>query len=226
LAKQVGYLTSYPGRFDGERGSYFDYILAGNGLFIEASKPMLSVRIPVAKCDIRGLAPLKPKITLTYGSIPQHFFDLALDTFLASPDKESYVAVTADAGYHFYVPPQTQETAKVVYIVGDSVVLDIHSHANMPAFFSGQDDKDETGLQLYAVVGKLREEPIVWLRAGAYGYFWPLSWKEVFDGTLYGAKEFEDEEVIQDELHGEMGGDTTGTEVHSSGMWWHRWFRS
>ncbi len=221
MSKQVGYLTNYPGGLEGERGTFYDYILAGNGLFIEASKPTLSVRIPVADCPIRGLAPIKEKIALTYGSIPQHFFDLALDAFLAAPDKESYVAVTADAGYHFHVPTQEKKEGSVTYELGDSVILDIHSHANMGAFFSGTDDKDETGLKLYAVIGKLREEPMVQLRVGCYGYFYPVLWKEVFDGTLYGAKEFEEEHIqsapVETEIH--AGSDS------SRSLWWKKWFR-
>lgn len=226
MAKEVGYLTNYHGRLEGERGIFFDYILAANGIFIEASNPILSARIPVSECQIRGLAPIKPRISMTYGSIPQSFFDLALDRFLATPEVEAYVGVIANAGYHFYIPDQDKQEAKVVYNIGNSVILDIHSHGSMRAFFSKQqDDKDETGLKLYAVVGNLRETPIVCLRAGVYGYFWPLSWKDVFDGTLCGAREFE-EEVIGDELQSSVGGESAGAELHNSGVWWHRWFRS
>src|SRR4030043_2186503 len=133
--KMVGYLVNYPDGIYGEKGIYYSYILAANGLFIEASNPMLSARVPVAECEVRGLAPMKAKIALTYGSIPQEFFDLALDAFLAAPDREHYVAVTAAAGYDFYVPVQDEGGASVVYEMGGSVVLDIHSHAHMPAFF-------------------------------------------------------------------------------------------
>ncbi len=222
MSKPVGYLTNYPGGLEGERGIFYDYILAANGVFIEASKPTLSVRIPVGECDIRGLAPMKERISLTYGSIPQHFFDLALDTFLATPDKESYVAVAANAGYHFYVPPQEKKEAKVVYEVGDSIILDIHSHANMAAFFSQQtDDKDETGLKLYAVVGKLREEPMVQFRVGVYGYFYQLFWKDIFDGTLYGAKEFEEGHIQAAPVETEIHTDSDS----SRSLWWKKWFR-
>src|SRR4030067_1209166 len=173
--KMVAYLVNYHEGSSGEKGIYYNYILAANGLFIEASHPMLAARVPVSECEVRGLAPMKAKIRLTYGSIPQHFFDLALDTFLAAPDKEHYVAVTAAAGYHFYVPVQDEGDASVVYEVGDSVVLDIHSHGHMPAFFSRQtDDKDETGLKLYAVGGRLNATPVVKLRGGVYRYFHSL----------------------------------------------------
>src|ERR1035437_8374696 len=123
----VGYLVNHPDSISGEKGIYYNYILAANGLFIEDSNPMIAARVQVAECEVRGLAPMKAKIALTYGSIPQHFFDLALDTFLAAPDRESYVAVTAAAGYDFCVPVQDQSEASVIYEVGDSVILDIHS---------------------------------------------------------------------------------------------------
>ncbi len=225
--KMVGYLVNYPDGISGEKGIYYNYILAANGLFIEASNPSLAARVPVTECEVRGLAPMKVKIALTYGSIPQHFFDLALDTFLAVPDRERYVAVTAAAGYHFYVPVQDEGEASVVYEVGDSVILDIHSHGHMPAFFSHQtDDKDETGLKLYAVVGRLNATPVVRLRVGVYGYFHSLAWHDVFDGSLVGAVESEEEEVkIESELHGITAPDAPELQHHGSWLRWDRFFR-
>lgn len=153
--KPVGYLVKHPGGLEGERGLFYNYILASNGLFIEAESPIIAARIPVADCEVRGLAPMEMKVTLTYGSIPERFWDLALDTFLADPDQEHYVAVTAAAGYHFSVPVQDQTGGSVTYDFGENVVLDLHSHGGMSAFFSPQDNEDEKGLKLYAVVGKL-----------------------------------------------------------------------
>ena len=225
--KMVGYLMNQPDGISGEKGIYYSYILAANGLFIEVSNPMLAARVPVAECEVRGLAPMKAKISLTYGSIPQHFFDLALDTFLAAPDKEHYVAVTAAAGYHFYVPVQDEGDASVVYEVGDSVILDIHSHAHMPAFFSHQtDDKDETGLKLYAVVGRLNAMPVIKLRVGVYGYFHSLTWHDIFDGSLIGAVESEEEEVkIEGDIHGITEPHASELQHHGSWLWWDRFFR-
>ena len=192
----VGYLINYREGISGERGPYYNYIMAGNGIFIEAESPLISARIPVEVCDIRGLAPMDTKMSLTYGSIPQRFFDLTLDYFLTNSHSEHYAAVVADRGYSFYVPIQDRTATSVVYEVGKSVVLEMHSHGHMGAWFSGTDNKDETGLKLYGVIGKLGATPIVKLRIGVYGYFWELTWKEVFDGSLMGALEYEEEEVI------------------------------
>ena len=198
----VGYLVNHPDGSVGERGLYYNYILASNGLFIEAESPLMAARVPVAECEVRGLAPMKTKVSLTYGSIPQHFFDLALDTFLADPANERYVAVTASNGYHFYVPVQDRSSGNVVYEVGKSVILDLHSHGHMRASFSGQDDRDEKGLKLYGVIGNLNATPVVKLRVGVYGYFKSLEWKDVFDGFLTGAVEYEEKEVIaESDIH-------------------------
>lgn len=224
--KPVGYLFNHQGGIGGERGLFYNYIFASNGIFIEAENKLMQVRIPVAYCDIRGLAPIKERISLLYGSIPQRFFDLALNTFLADPDKEHYVAVTGDAGYHFYMPVQDSNGGSVTYEIGKCVVLELHSHGYMRACFSSQDDKDEKGLKFSAVIGKLNATPVVKLRLGVYGYYLPLAWKEVFDGTLVGAIEFEEEEVIgEDELHGGDGRQSGPSENRGGGMWWHRWFR-
>ncbi len=202
MDRPVGYLVKHPDGLSGERGPYYNYILASNGLFIEAENPMVAARIPVSECEVRGLAPMETKVTLTYGSIPQRFFDLSLDTFLANPDREHYVAVTGSAGYNFYIPVQDRSGASVVYEVGTAVVLELHSHGHMRAFFSRQDDKDEKGLKLYGVVGNLNATPVVKLRIGVYGYFKPLAWGDIFDGSLTGAVEHEEKEVIAEgDLH-------------------------
>jgi PRTRC genetic system protein A len=194
--KDVGYLVKHRDGIRGERGFYYNYILASNGLFVEAENPLIAAKMLVAECEIRGLAPLLEDLVLTYGSIPQRFFDLALSTFLAYPEHEYYAAVIGDKGYHFHVPVQNREEGSVVYEVGDSVVLDIHSHGSMPAGFSTQDNLDEQGMKIFAVVGNLNATPVVKLRLGVYGYFRTLCWKDVFDGTLTGATEDDREEVI------------------------------
>jgi PRTRC genetic system protein A len=224
--KMVGYLVNHHDGLSGERGLYYNYILGSNGIFIEAESPLIAARVPVAECEIRGLAPIKTMVSLTYGSIPQRFFDLALDSFLADPDKEHYAAVTGSYGYHFYIPVQDRNGGSVTYEVGESVVLDLHSHGHMGARFSCQDNQDEQGLKLSAVVGKLNATPVVKLRVGVYGYFKSLGWKDVFDGSLTGAVEYEEEEVIDEgDLHCIPGAHGPELQYPGRGMWWDRWFR-
>ena len=219
--KPVGYLFHRQEGLDGERGLYYNYVLASNGLFIEAENKLIAARIPIADCDVRGLAPLEMKFTLTYGSIPQRFFDLSLGMFLADTTREHYVAVVGDAGYHFYIPLQDKEGGGVTYEFGERVVLDLHSHATMRPFFSSKDNEDEKGLKVYGVVGNLAGTPVVRLRLGVYGYYLPLSWQDVFDGCLVGALENEEEkEVIgANELQSIAGEFAGGLPPYSSWLW-------
>ena len=167
MNRPVGYLKKHKDGLEGERGLFYDYVLASNGLFIEAEGKLIAARVPVAECEVRGLAPLEPQVVLRYGRIPRHFFDLALNTMLVTPDKERYVAVTWNEGYHISVPNQAADVehigegsetghgsgAGVAYLNPDSVLLDMHTHPKMRAGFSPTDNKDEAGLRLYAVVG-------------------------------------------------------------------------
>ena len=224
--KLVGYLVNYPGCISGDRGLYYDYIMASNGVFIQVDSPLIAARIPIAKCDIRGLAALKTKVSLTYGSIPQRFFDLVLNLFLADISTEHYVAIVGDRGYHFYIPVQDKSAGGVVYEVGTSVVLEMHSHGQMNARFSPIDNKDETGLKLYGVIGRLDAVPVVKLRIGAYGYFKDLQWSDVFDGSLAGAVEYEEEEVItEDGVQDFVEAHAYEREDPNRRMWWHGEFR-
>jgi len=186
---RLGYLVKQKDGLYGERGLYYDYILAGNGVWIEAEGNLLAARVPVAHANIRGLAPLKPVVVLRYGLIPQRLFDLALSAMLADVSKERYVAVTFNDGYHLYIPEQEGTGGGVDYEVGSQVVLDLYSHGRMTSWFSTTDNKDELGLKIYGVCGKLDKTPEVRLRVGIYGYFHPISWGEVFEGSLFGAED-------------------------------------
>ncbi len=189
--KPVGYLINTPNNsgIAGDRGIYFNYILAANGLFIEAENKYLSARVAVAECEVRGLTPLEPQFTLRYGKIPAYFFDLALSELLKTPDKERYIAVTYNNGYHLQIPEQEVSNLRVKYdaLQLADVVMDIHSHGEGKPFFSSWDNTDEGGLRLYAVIGNLLREPTVLIRVGVYGSYNYWKWTDVFEGLLIGA---------------------------------------
>lgn len=205
--RAVGYLTKRPDGLYGERGNFYDYIVAGNGVWVEAEGPLLAARVPVAFGDIRGLAPCEAQIVLRHGLIPQRLFDLALSIMMTDVTRERYVGASWDDGYHIYWPEQDGSDDGVNYNVGDNIVLDLHSHPNMSARFSLTDNKDEQGLRIYSIVGQLDGRSEVRLRVGVYGYFHPISWGEVFEGSLIGAddcltKDFKDDEEIELESTG------------------------
>lgn len=213
----VGYLVNRKDGLYGERGIFYDYILAENGLFIEAEGPLMAARIPVSECEVRGLGQIEPKVVLRHGKVPEHIWELALNWMIMDSFKERYIAVVWDDRYSLRTPKQaaTKETladgtdeghgseAGVAYLNPDRVILDMHTHPKMEARFSSIDNRDDTGLKLYGVIGHCGayheitsdmsdEEVAGWaqnnqrafrLRVGVYGYFHPVTWTDVFDGS-------------------------------------------
>lgn len=182
---EIGYLTNRQDGLYGQRGDYYDYIIAQNGVFIEAETPLITARIPVETCEIRGLAPVTPWVVLRHGRIPGGIFQSILQMMLADArfyTREVYAAITWNGTN--YEPKSSLQAATehmVYYSKLEETILDVHSHLGK-AYFSMVDDEDEKGLQLYAVFG-LSDRSMT-LRLGVYGYFYPLSFEDVFEGEL------------------------------------------
>jgi len=182
MNKPVGYLTNSLTGIEGESGAAYNYILAGNGLFLRAKNEHLAVTICLALQEIRGLAPLGESIQFIHGKIPTYFLNLALSVLSAKPDTEKYLAIVWDGQYRLKEPPQEAGPGHVTYDVLPNTVLDIHSHTgSMPAIFSGIDDHDEKGFAIYAVAAELRNLfPTVAIRLGTYGYMLDIEKNDVF----------------------------------------------
>lgn len=211
----VGYLLNQSGGPPLDHGGIaYNYILAGNGLFVQADNAHITARVTVVAAEVRGgPPPMYPLLTLKHGRIPQRLFDLALSVMLASPDKERYVGIRWSDGYQLYVPEQEGAGASVTYQTADDVVVELHSHPDMPARFSGIDNKDEQGFKVYGVIGRElvdatslgsshREFALggtcINLRVGVYGYYMPVKWSDIFDGKLDAVDENDREKEIEE----------------------------
>lgn len=195
--RPAGYLTNEADGVHGDRGLFYDYLLAQNGIFIEARSPLIFARVPIAAAEVRGLDPVEPKLELAHGRIPNHLWQLALNLLLANAHQETYLAVTWEGEYRLRVPDQEQGNIAVKYSPLQNTVLDLHSHT-VKAFFSGTDDRDEQGLRIYGVAGNLTGHTEVMFRVGAYGYFSLLKWEQVFEGQLSGAVDAAAEICVED----------------------------
>jgi PRTRC genetic system protein A len=171
------------------QGLAFDYVLAGDGVFLVAENDDLHVRVPVAGGTVRGLPLVYSACNLRHGRLPQWVWDAIVWAAHVGymRDREVLLAVVFDTnvGYRLTVPPQIAGPERVVYRPPTSAVLEIHSHGPHPAAFSSTDNRDELGLRLYGVIGRLgADRPEVAIRVGAYGHFLPLPWETVFDGGI------------------------------------------
>ena len=169
------------------RGLAYDYVLAGDGLYLVARNRYLDVRVPVAVVPVRGLPPLYPSVTLRTGRLPAEIWGqiVAVARAWSRHGQEVLCTVGYDdtSGYRLALPRQVAGPEAVCYRPVGEAVLEIHSHCRYPAQFSPTDDGDEQGLRLYGVLGRLDGVcPEVALRVGAYGHFLPLPWEAVFAG--------------------------------------------
>lgn len=179
--RPVGYLLNTEKGLASEPGLFYDYILAGNGLFIQARSPLLQATVHIADAWVKGLPMLERRAELPMGKIPRYIYNLALSVLLTDRYQEHYIAVTWEGEYQLRMPCQETSACGVKYERLPSTVLDIHSHGAMRPFFSGTDNQDEQGLRLYMVVGRLDTLiPEIEMRIGVYGYFGPVQFEEVF----------------------------------------------
>ena len=168
--KPAGYLINNKDDAQGEHGFIYDYILAENGLFLEARSPLIETRVCVAPITVRGQ------------KIPGHLYELALAMLYMDIYRECYLAFTWDGEYRIRKPEQVQHELKVEYQVLPSTIMDIHSHGSLPALNSQLDNQDEQGFRLSLVAGKLNTAtPELNLRLAVYGYYMSLELKDVFE---------------------------------------------
>lgn len=128
---------------------------------------------------------------LTAPKIPGKFIDQIVTRFRKDPSKEAAFQIFYDIEtkeYELYEPVQKRSKASVHFIRNNrlemekTLMMDIHSHGVMEAFFSVIDNRDEKGIQLYMVLGNLNCSSFSFkLRAGMAGYFTNLSLHDVFE---------------------------------------------
>jgi PRTRC genetic system protein A len=163
----------------------YQYIMAGNGLFIRTQTRFFTAVIPVKHAIVRGLPLLKDRFRLLVPKLPE--------SLLTAVFKDARLARRPDGDlnevlYQFHhdgqtvqlkKPPQQATAVSVTSSTSNStdenILCDLHSHGNMAAFWSETDDMDERNGRLYAVIGKVdSDKPEMRLRVGIYGYWMSL----------------------------------------------------
>jgi PRTRC genetic system protein A len=173
-------------------GLIYDYLIAGDGVWLAAENAALRIRAPVAPAAIRGLPPIGGRCELRHGRLPAALWSACVAAARAAAVARReilFLAILGPGGYRLVAPTdQVASATRVAYTppvlaVGEAVALALHSHHTMPAYFSATDDADEQDLGLYGVLGRLLgDTPEVALRAGVYGHWLPVPWEAVFDG--------------------------------------------
>lgn len=163
----------------------YERILAGNGLFLRAQRDHLQVLFPIQSWSLPGLMPLTPHIHVLPPPIPRPLISAVLaEAHAAWKDRhgplESLFHLSYTDHWELAIPEQIRSAISVrprdpahcpSYA---NCLVEIHSHHEMPTFFSAIDNADETGFRIYGVCGNFREQPHISFRVGLYGHFSPL----------------------------------------------------
>ncbi len=208
VSELVKYRIAYPGvPLPPIEANLYEYVLAGNGLFVRGERRELSVLLPIASFETRGLATVKAHLELRIPHVPPSALLIALDRARKARDHHGFrveivfhLWVDDTSRWRLEVPEQMQGSARVQPLDDSAessyarALLELHSHADMAAQFSAEDDVDEAGFRLYAVLGHVGKYPKLRVRVGLYGYRWDVHAREVFDlpAEIYDAKEIEE----------------------------------
>lgn len=128
---------------------------------------------------------------LSARKIPGDLFTEIFRFFRKNPFREAAAQIFFDdktGGYELYFPRQHAGVSSVAFyrdmlLEEEKVlVMDVHSHGCMDAFFSSVDNHDEKGTRLFLVLGRIYREMPAWkLRAGIAGHYRELALTDVFD---------------------------------------------
>lgn len=179
----------------------YDYVLDRWGVVKRAMTPFYEARVRVAEGRVAGLSTVygvgdfagDAAIRLTVPKIPARWLEQVLRHAQRAGDERDIILRPVEQMYHFHwldgewqvsVPKQEASGSRVRYRGGNerSIVLDLHSHHRLGAFFSPTDDRDEQGCRFYAVIGRIYRRPEIRLRLGLFGDFIELSALDLFEG--------------------------------------------
>lgn len=161
----------------------YRYILAGNGLFIEAEDSRLHARVPIAHTPLHGLAELETEIRLKVPTIPESWLFAVWDSARRHLPNEVMFQFTYRQAWHCRIPQSQARQAGVTFEDDVTAIVDLHSHGTMAAFFSETDDRDEQGLRIYAVIGQVDQPiPTLMVRVGVYGHTHWIPATTIFEG--------------------------------------------
>lgn len=173
----------------------YDYVLCRQGVVKRLQTRHFFANILVAAGQVAGLAEYPVNLAvldIDVPRIPATWLTRVLED-ARQAGSNGLVARPIEQMYHFHWkegkwqvsrPKQNASAGQVSYKGGfeSSIVLDLHSHHDMGAFFSGTDNRDEQGCRFYAVIGRIYTRPEIRLRVGIYGDWLELDPLDLFEG--------------------------------------------
>jgi PRTRC genetic system protein A len=184
----VNYQLMKPGQALMDPMALYDYVYAANGTFIHAKNDIFDVTMPLSivreqEKMIRGLVPIQPAIKLPKRVPATELRYMVKVSRGAIPNEILFYFRWVNGEWEIDIPPQKTGHAVVLPLEdGDYAPIEVHSHNSMPALFSKTDNRDENGLRIYGVLGRLDNEIVDFkLRISIYGHYSVLPYQLVFE---------------------------------------------
>lgn len=199
------------------------------------------VLLPASSVPGVSIPKLDPVVDfLPDGKVPMRLLD-EVKAFFSEVIKQKgqnleamiWIVWNQEKGYHLVVPTQTVGGASARYDwsslpAGCSIIVDIHSHANFGAFFSGTDNADDVGgIRFSGVIGhnvKPPEERDMVFRFNYYGERIDTKVEDLFTKEPPPVPEIPAEWIDKVEIHTYSGPAYNGYQGMHSGNFqnWHR----
>jgi PRTRC genetic system protein A len=162
----------------------FEYLMAGNGLFIRAKRREFSVCLPVCHEPIKGLPEVKSEIVWHKPKIPSVIWRQILENARSGSDsiqfrEDVYVVFWHEAIGEWRWRNIGKERSWARTIADDTLseygeaAIELHTHPNGAIHFSRADDDDESGkFRIFGILTDVHEPlPKIRFRCGVYDYF-------------------------------------------------------
>lgn len=162
----------------------YQYVIAGNGVFLLAGCPGMEVLLPIsAPTSLPGLVQAEPYVTWTHPRVSEAVVGELFDRARNAVDAEGqmlerlFYLTLEGSTWHIHEPEQAQSATSVKALItseaDETAILEGHSHHRMPAYFSATDNRDELvhgGFKVYFVLGRIHEQPQIRTRVCVHGY--------------------------------------------------------
>lgn len=169
----------------------YEYLMAGNGLFVRARRSEFTATIPVCRVCIKGLPEIKTGIVWHKPKPPLRVFQEILDDARNNSDannfKEDFYSVLWSERLNDWTWAAISRERSLTSTIADdkraeyaAACLELHTHPPGAFDFSAADDSDECGkFRLFGILTDVHGQPKIRLRCGIYDYFEQLTMDEV-----------------------------------------------
>lgn len=162
----------------------FEYLMAGNGLFIRAKRREFSVCLPVCREPIKGLPEAKSGIVWHKPRIPEYIWHEIWENARLGSDsiqfrEDVYIVFWNEKTCQWWWKSIGTERGWAQTLADDSqkeygeACIELHTHPQGAIHFSQADDRDESGkFRIFGILIDIHSpHPKIRFRCGVYDYF-------------------------------------------------------